>query len=242
MVKMYENRDNINRWRKSEESKSEESKRNDSKTNMVRQSGEIKSINTRFNNNYHKYRNKREIELYKKSRNSTVIKTLVNNVNIDYVKPKRAGIIMYTAVNGTVFFGFGLDARTHDLTDFGGSVIYKVDKNCINGAIREFNEETLEIFHIFKFDDIKQCPVIYDENNLIIFVHMNVNPDDVSCRFNEQYRKIMNNTKRLNKEPEVCGITWLSWEDFQVSIKERGILFSRVQKFLSRAGDFSYLL
>jgi len=174
----------------------------------------------------------------------SIIKTIVHNLNLEYVTPQRAGIIIYTVVNGAIYFGLGLDAKTHDLTDFGGGVSYKTDLNVIRGAIREFEEETLEIFDPITADDLKQCPVIYDKNNLIIFVHIDIDPDTISNTFNSKYQQIidMNRGKRKVRDPEVCGITWLTWEEFQKSINEKGIMFSRVQRLLSRAGDFSYLL
>lgn len=182
-----------------------------------------------------------------------VIKTTVKNLNLDCVRPERAGVILYTVVDGATFFGLGLDSRTHDLTDFGGGVSYKHDQNVIRGALREFEEETLQIFEKIIPEDIKRCPIIYDDHNLIIFIHLEVNPDDVCSKFNQQYSDIINNNNISRKDdhkvsckkirdPEVCGITWLNWEDFQRIIKRRGIMFSRVQRFLNRAGDFSYLL
>lgn len=186
----------------------------------------------------------------KQSRHSPVIKTIVQNLNLDCVKPQRAGVIIYTIINGSTYFGLGLDSKTHDLTDFGGGVIYKTDGDVIKGALRELEEETLEIFDPISPQDIRQCPVIYDDNNLIVFVHMNVDPDTTCFAFNEKYKQVINacppsiptGKRRKRYEPEVCGITWLSWEDFQRSIKEKGIMFSRVQRFLNRAEDFSYLL
>lgn len=177
-----------------------------------------------------------------------VIKTLVKNLNLDYVKPQRAGIILYTTVNDAVYFGFGLDSRTHDLTDFAGGVVYKTDGDCINGALREFDEETLSIFDPISVESLADCPVIYDSNNLIIFMHINIHPDTVSFVFNEKYKKVIasesfvEGKKRRKREPEVCGITWLTWEEFQSSIRTKGIMFSRVQRFLLRADNFSYLL
>jgi hypothetical protein len=177
-----------------------------------------------------------------------VIKTLVQNLDLEHVHPRRAGIIIYTVVNGSTYFGFGLDAKTHDLTDFGGGVRYKTDINVLRGAIREFEEETLGIFDPFKIEDIKQCPVIYDENNLIIFIHLNIDPDTICKTFNEKYKQVVNKPRIIDenhkyiKDPEVCGITWLTWEEFRFCIVTKGIMFYRVQNFLSRAGDFSYLL
>jgi len=174
----------------------------------------------------------------------TVVKTTTQKIDLNCVRPHRAGVIIYTYYNGSIYFGLGLDSRTHDLTDFGGQINYHIDKNVVNGSIREFEEETLNIFEKITFEDIRSCPVIYDKYNLIIFVHLNIDPDIVSKSFNKKYRSIMetNSTKNNIPEPEVCGITWLSWEEFQHSIKTKGIFYSRVRKFLSLAGDFSYLL
>jgi hypothetical protein len=209
---------------------------------------------------------------------SSVIKTKVRNVNLDCVKPRRAGIILYTVYEGSVYFGMGLDSRTHDLTDFGGGVSYSTDKNVINGALREFQEETLKIFEDLTIDNIGHCPVIYDSKNLIIFLHANIDPNEVCNKFKRNYilheeerkqkrldlgmtsgetelveeylsptfmdynKKYLRRPDSLMCDPEVCAITWLSWEDFQLSIKTEGIMFSVVQKFLKRADDFSYLL
>jgi len=181
-----------------------------------------------------------------RTRKFPVIKTTVQSLNLECVKPQRAGVIIYTVVEGATYFGLGLDSRTHDLTDFGGGVIYKKDHNVIRGALREFEEETLQIFEKIIPEDIKKCPVIYDELNLIIFIHMDIDPNSVCYNFNIRYNNIieMNNTgtKKKIRDPEVCGITWLNWEDFQKAIKNEGIMFSRVQRFLNRAEDFSYLL
>lgn len=191
---------------------------------------------------------------YNKRNPLPVVKTTVQHLNLDTVRPQRAGVILYTVYNDAVYFGFGLDSRTHDLTDFGGGVIYKRDRNVVRGALREFEEETLQIFESISPDSIGRCPVVYDLHNLIIFIHLDIHPD-VACRaFHAKYEQIlstrcgkdsesMNCTRpRASSMPEVCGITWLTWEDFQRSINESSILFSRVQRFLQRAGDFSYLL
>lgn len=194
--------------------------------------GEIRVLDNSFYETKYKRKGCRHSRLQ-------VIKTTVQKLNLECVKPQRAGVIMYTVVEGAAYFGLGLDSRTHDLTDFGGGVVYTHDKNVINGALREFEEETLQIFETLKHEDIKNCPVVYDNNNLIIFMHLNVDPDEISSRFNEKYKEYIETNK---KEPEVCGITWLTWEEFQESINDDDIMFYRVRKFLNRANDFSYLL
>lgn len=178
----------------------------------------------------------------KHGRETPAVKTLVQNIDPENVRPRRAGVILYTVSNEAIFFGCGLDANTHEITDFGGHVMNRIDASAIHGALREFDEETLQILEPIRPQDIKHCPVIYDANNLIIFIHVNINPDIMCHVFNTRYQSVVHGDVNKTREPEVCAITWLSWEEFQLSIRSRGIMFRRVQKFLNKAGDFSYLL
>lgn len=209
-----------------------------------------------------KYRDKKKHRFKNSNNDNAVIKSRVATINLDSVKPERGGCIIYTVVDGITYFGLGLDSKTHDLTDFGGGINYKTDTNVITGALREFQEETLGIFGTITIDDINDCLVIYDNHNLIIFIHVDVNPNELSRIFNHKYRSRMTDIKLLisNRDhddsqlkddnsnptriwyPEVCGITWSTWEAFQRAIFQKGILYSRVQKFLLRAGNFSTLL
>lgn len=175
---------------------------------------------------------------------SPVSKVRVGDIDPKRVLPQRAGVIIYTMVEDTIYIGLGLDSRSHDLTDFGGSVKYRADGNAIVGALREFQEETLDIFEPLKIQDIKDCPVIYDENNLIIFINLNIDPNVVSQKFNKHYEILTTKNKLYNalEEPEVCGITWFTWHDFQHIIWNKSVMFSRVQNFLRKTGDFSFLL
>jgi hypothetical protein len=167
-----------------------------------------------------------------------IVKTIVNDIDLSVVKPQRAGVILYTVHNNSVYFGLGVDCLSHDLTDFGGNV-HKNKENVIEGALREFEEETLGIFKKITINDIKQYPVVYDSKNLIIFIHVSVDPNKVSEVFNNKFKNVLKTSILM---PEVCGITWLSWKDFYYSINNKGVLFFRVQKFLSKSNDFSYLL
>lgn len=256
----FSRRTTANSWRSSETSQLEE------RPVYVPMRGSVRALDGQYYNHGKKRFNRKqpfpprsesssETKPPKLKRTSPVIKTTVQNLNLDCVKPQRAGVILYTVVDGATYFGLGLDSRTHDLTDFAGGVMYRTDFDCIQGALREFNEETLFIFESISRSDIVQCPVLYDDRNLIIFMRIDLDPDVVSEVFNEKYKKVIE-TEYLKKdsprlgihkkckhsEPEVCGITWLTWKEFQRSIKERGILFSRVQKFLTRADNFEHLL
>lgn len=172
-----------------------------------------------------------------------IIKTKIKALNLTYVRPQRAGVILYTIHQQVTYFGLGLDANYHELTDFGGTMVYKTDSHVVNGALREFMEETLQLFQPITGQDIQECPVIYDQANLVIFIHVNVEPDQVCAKFNTLYQKKLSQpTPAGIKNPEVCAIAWLTWNEFLGSIKNEGNMFFRVRRFLDRAGDFSYLL
>jgi hypothetical protein len=177
--------------------------------------------------------------LYK---NNSIYNTIVKNFDLDNVKPQRAGVIMYTIIDNNVYFGMGLDTKTNDITDFGGGVSYKTDYNAIYGALREFQEETLSIFKKINIDDILNSPVIYDLNNLIIFIYVELNPTDICDKFNEKFIKISNQKLSRKNEPEVCGIVWLNFEQLDFCIKTNGIMFYRVKKFLLKLPNIKSIL
>lgn len=157
-------------------------------------------------------------------------------------RPNRGGIIMYTVYNGVLYFGLAVDAETHDLTDAGGAIDYNIDKTAVRGCVREFIEETLNIFETVTEEHLQSCPVVYDEKNMIIFMHIAVDPNEVSRKLLENYKEIIKErsklsrlrTKKCPSLPEVCGITWLTKESFKDSLERPGIMYSRVRKFLSR--------
>jgi hypothetical protein len=163
--------------------------------------------------------------------------TTVKNLNVGSLRIPRAGFFIYTVFNGRLFIGCGVDSRNHELTDFAGQVIYKIGETVIHGALREFKEETQEIFSTLTTKDIENCLTIYDNNNLVIFMNINIHPDIISQEFNEKYQA------SAVFKPEVCAITWLTVQEFNDIINnDNGIMYERVQKFLKLAGDFTNLL
>lgn len=172
-----------------------------------------------------------------------VHKKYVRDLSLTELKGQRCGVILYTVVDGKTFFGLGVDSRTHDLTDFAGGVDNN-DDNLVSAALREFNEETLEIFDDLTVKDVNHCAVIHDQKNLIIFVRTELHPELISRTFNQRYRHLDEHFSAICRKfkPEVCGITWLTWEQLQHAYRETQIIFSRVKNFLYRAEDFSYLL
>ena len=164
---------------------------------------------------------------------------LVSDIDLDVVKPQRAGVILYTIKDGQLVFGLGVDSRSQDLTDFGGGVSYRTDLSAVNGALREFDEESLRIIDPLTAEQVQNCPVLYDTHNMIIFILLDVDIDVLSSMFDVKHDKYV---AISGTEPEVSKIVWLSESEFRNAIKYGNRLFSRVQNFLKRAGDFFIIL
>lgn len=174
----------------------------------------------------------------------------VCDIDLKRVYPNRAGIILYTQYNNDIYFGLGRDSISHELTDFGGTAKYQKnnvaysDSNVISAAIREFNEETLNIFEDITSDDLSNCLCVYDKYNMIIFVNIDIDPESISNKFNEKCKQMIESKEIDVKQLEVCGITWLSLNQFAKALyssKDKyktGILYYRVEKLLKRCRNF----
>lgn len=147
------------------------------------------------------------------------------NLDLIGTKPLRAGVIPFYKKNNEIYFILGIDSKTHELTDFAGSVKYKIE-NCIEGALREFKEESL-IFKKLNKSKIENFHCIYDEENLIIFIGYNLDFEEISKKFLEKYH--------MNEFPEVCGLIRLNHLTFQEHIKNGKNMFSRLKNFLYKA-------
>lgn len=186
---------------------------------------------------------------FKNKRSEPVIKSKVGEIinATNSVIPRRAGVILYTLKDEVLYFGFGVDAESHELTDFGGGVRYREDRDPITAALREFNEETLYMFEELTIDVIKDCAVIYDRQNLIVFIRIDLDPEEISRKFLNQYQESIEERKliRRGSVPEVCGITWLpSYHlDDALDHKSEGFhIYERVREFLRRTDDIYSIL
>lgn len=168
-----------------------------------------------------------------------IYKKKVKDIDLDLVRPQRAGVILYTKINNEIHFGLGVDTKTNELTDFAGGVSYKefADKNVVIGALREHREESLGIFGEITYDQVLENLAIYNFNIFILFMNIEYN-ENINVLFQEQYDAQV----KRNITPEVSNIVWLNMSEFKNAITKRGILFHRVQNFLQKAGNFYWLL
>jgi hypothetical protein len=159
----------------------------------------------------------------------------VGDLNFESFRPQRAGVIPYIVREGEIYFALGLDTQHSELTDFGGGVSYKSDGNALEGALREFSEESLGVFGAVDRALLTKCFVVYNRQMMIVFVPFDVNPLDKSRLF---HQFLLQET-----DPEVSDILWLSEQEFKTALEEKSrILYVRVRKLLSKAGDFCSFL
>ena len=149
-----------------------------------------------------------------------MIRCMLSKINPEKYDIKRAGVIPFVDVDGNMLknkiegnirlWGFSIDRRYRELSDFGGKV-EKKDNNSIEAALREFKEESLDSFPIP--DNISECEVVIDpvRHMMIIFIPIDINPIDADNIFNS----------RVNKNSESYGIVWLSGQKIK-----NGIIFS----------------
>lgn len=153
------------------------------------------------------------------------------------VKIKRAGVILYTEYQNTLYFGLGCDDSSRDLTDFGGGV--KKHETGPGAALREFAEESL-VFRSLDLEQVMDCICVHDGVNLIMFISSKVDPKESVCQFDSRHR-----THCAKKAPEVCGLVWIPVEEFKnlVECKQRSslLLYSKVRRLLSNLDWISRL-
>lgn len=161
-------------------------------------------------------------------------KNYVCDIDLRKVKPSRAGIIVYTTYRDRVLFCMGTDTATKDLTDFGGGINYKKDFDAVGGAIREFGEESLNVFGKLDRKDLNNCLAVYSDNIMIIFVRINVFPKVISSIFKERVKN--------EKNPEVSKLSWLTTDQLYQYIRNENVdgvsMYSKVRTLLFYAGNF----
>src|SRR5579863_2519100 len=121
----------------------------------------------------------------------------IQNINFSDFHPMRSGAIVYTFIKGKIYFIFGVDANSKNITDFAGGVAIKTEDS-ITGGLREFCEESLGIFGLITTEEIKKCLAIYDSNNLIMLVPLKLDLE-------KKYQEFLKRVNRL-KNPEVIDL------------------------------------
>lgn len=143
-----------------------------------------------------------------------VIIKKIKEIDWSVNKPVRAGVIIYTVIDGILYFIMGRDATYGDITDFGGGVQYRNgDNTAVDGALREFMEESLDVFGQFTMEQINDMIVAISTNEMmILFLHLTL-PDFASQK--QQFEKKKNEHIERNESVEINELVVLTIDDFK---------------------------
>lgn len=146
-------------------------------------------------------------------------------LNVNLEGSFRSGAIIYIHMAGKTYFCLGIDAIHRELTDFGGGV--KKDETIIEGGLRELYEESQGVFGDLLYNDIKDCIIFNSHNMAIMFIHLQVDMNQITKTFFEKIKD--------KAELEVSSIKWLETNELTDSIQGRGYkMYNRVSKFLNK--------
>jgi hypothetical protein len=152
---------------------------------------------------------------------------------------KRAGVIPYTVFQGRLFFLLGVDRKTNEYTDFGGGC--KNNETLLDGAWREFQEETCGVFSMFDKSCLTTSIAVCNEtkDSAIFFVEVPYVLLDIAppLFMNIQKENILN-----KKCLENVSIQWIDDEDFRdMAFKNSKLMWVRINKFLSEHTEWDDL-
>lgn len=165
---------------------------------------------------------------------------ILGNIDLTRISPVRGGIIIYYLdSNSQPRFVLGIDKST-DITDFGGGINYVKGENAITGSVREFREESLDVFGIVNPDDILDSVTSYSEELMIIFLHMNIpNFNIIKDKYSMKNLKLKNQGRRV----ELLDIIDYSIDEFIELIMgvHQDNLYTVVRTFLNESLESNLL-
>ena len=145
---------------------------------------------------------------------------------------RRGGFILFRSNPDDIYFCFGVDSRTKELTDFGGTIL--PNENPISGCIREFEEETCGVFVSKLFpNDIMNDYIFYNKSMAIIFHYY---PYDITKPMKDFDDRISSNP---NLFYEVDKIVWVPFRSLKLLMFKKSFrsyrLYFKVEMFLFHA-------
>ncbi len=126
------------------------------------------------------------------------------------INVRRSSVIPYIIINDSIYFLFGIDTDSGDITDFGGGC--KSNEFALYGGLREFEEESNGIFGPV-YDEIKKSNYVAlkDRNMATIFVPLEKEWLHTAKKIFENERKNTKTKCRL----EIKELLWLSEEHLE---------------------------
>lgn len=134
--------------------------------------------------------------------------TLVKNTDWSDTNIIRAGIIPYIDVGHTRFYGLGIASDVGDLCDFGGHKEL-IDKDLLDTAIREYEEESFNLFGKLTREMLMNCLVLkgIDTYEILLPVYGNL------YNYTLTFQKLVGN----NKKHEIQNFIWLTYNQLTLT-------------------------
>ena len=160
---------------------------------------------------------------------------------VSNLKTVRAGVIPYSIINNSLYFLLGVDTKTGELTDFGGGVKY--NESSIDGAMREFEEETYRCLarkhYDVRSDELQQSKILSDKEKMTI-IFMKIDPE----WFNKASDNFFHNKQYSNlRYHEISKIIWVHENKFRKLINgynDKNIMWSKIQNFLCKNNNDAF--
>lgn len=154
----------------------------------------------------------------------------VRDVNWNDPKFIRAGIIPFVEEKGVRFFAFGVENGVGAIGDFGGH-IEKKDGDGLDAAIREYQEEALNVFGEINREMLQDYYVIEGSDTAEILM-------PVSGPF-YKYTETFTHLIGSNTNHEVQSIIWLSRRQLLTAVdsQEEAYMGTKIYHMYNRIRD-----
>lgn len=156
------------------------------------------------------------------SENNRMLKK-VSETDWNNKKYIRAGIIPYIEEKGIRFYAFGLENCFATIGDFGGHK-EKRDHDALDTALREYVEESLNVFGILTRDKVKDCVVIDGKDTAEILVPV----EGPMFQYSNKFKQLIGS----NPLHEVQNIVWLSRKQLLLAIDSQGEKYEGTKPYL----------
>lgn len=140
----------------------------------------------------------------------------VSDINWNDPKYIRSGFIPVSIKNNILFFGFGI-GQLGDIADFGGHR-EDVDRDTLDTAIREYREESLNVFGEITRHSVQNCIALIGQDTIEILLPVKL----PFYKYTEDFHKIING----NTSHEVQSIVWLSKQQLLIAIDSQSEEFA----------------
>jgi len=147
----------------------------------------------------------------------------VNETDWNDKKYIRAGIIPYIEEKGIRFYAFGLECSMGTIGDFGGHK-EKTDMDALDSALREYVEESLNVFGILTRDKVKDYYVLDGKDTAEILVPV----EGSMFKYSNKFKHIIG----INPQHEVQNIVWFSRKQLITIINSQQEKYDGIKPYL----------